>query len=105
MRLSGQDVERGTFSHRHAVLHDQKTGIRYAPLDNLGEKAAPFIVANSPLSEVCPPCGWVCVCVTGLFVRVPEIVFVCVRVFVPGLIWCVCVCAVRRVGLRVGLLS
>lgn len=51
VRLSGQDVERGTFSHRHAVLHDQLTGARYAPLDNLSGYAAPFSVANSPLSE------------------------------------------------------
>jgi 2-oxoglutarate dehydrogenase E1 component len=35
VRLSGQDVERGTFSHRHSVIHDQETGERYCPLDNL----------------------------------------------------------------------
>jgi len=51
VRLSGQDVERGTFSHRHAVLHEQLTGARYVPLENLGTDAAPFTVCNSPLSE------------------------------------------------------
>eukprot|EP01018_Ginkgo_biloba_P020671 Gb_03657 [translate_table: standard] len=35
VRLSGQDVERGTFSHRHAVVHDQETGERYCPLDHV----------------------------------------------------------------------
>ncbi|KQJ82296.2 hypothetical protein BRADI_5g08235v3 [Brachypodium distachyon] len=35
VRLSGQDVERGTFSHRHSVIHDQETGEQYCPLDNL----------------------------------------------------------------------
>jgi 2-oxoglutarate dehydrogenase E1 component len=35
VRLSGQDVERGTFSHRHSVVHDQETGEQYCPLDNL----------------------------------------------------------------------
>jgi 2-oxoglutarate dehydrogenase E1 component len=54
IRLSGQDVERGTFSHRHAVLHDQKTGERYIPM-SLVEKASPshakFSVYNSSLSE------------------------------------------------------
>nr|AOE43333.1 oxoglutarate dehydrogenase [Rostrostelium ellipticum] len=56
VRLSGQDVERGTFSHRHAVLHDQKTGATYAPLKNLATAfkkpdAAEFVVSNSSLSE------------------------------------------------------
>ena len=32
VRLSGQDVERGTFSHRHSVVHDQDTGAKYTPL-------------------------------------------------------------------------
>ncbi len=36
VRLSGQDVERGTFSHRHAVLHDQNTGEKYIPLTQVG---------------------------------------------------------------------
>ncbi|KAG6383476.1 hypothetical protein SASPL_115243 [Salvia splendens] len=35
VRLSGQDVERGTFSHRHSVLHDQETGEKYCPLDHV----------------------------------------------------------------------
>lgn len=35
VRLSGQDVERGTFSHRHSVIHDQETGEKYCPLDHL----------------------------------------------------------------------
>lgn len=53
VRLSGQDVERGTFTHRHAVLHDQKTGARYCPLDNLRDDQDPmqFTVSNSALSE------------------------------------------------------
>jgi 2-oxoglutarate dehydrogenase E1 component len=51
VRLSGQDVERGTFSHRHAVLHDQLTNKTFSPLANLGDKQAPFTVCNSPLSE------------------------------------------------------
>ncbi len=53
MRLSGQDVERGTFSHRHAVLHDQKTGEKYIPLNNVypGQKPNFFTVSNSSLSE------------------------------------------------------
>ena len=53
VRLSGQDVERGTFSHRHALLHDQKTGERYVPLDNLfpGQDERQFTVSNSSLSE------------------------------------------------------
>eukprot|EP00793_Prasinoderma_coloniale_P005244 PRCOL_00001005-RA len=53
VRLSGQDVERGTFSHRHALLHDQKTGERYVPLDNLfpGQDDRQFTVSNSSLSE------------------------------------------------------
>lgn len=38
VRLSGQDVERGTFSHRHAVLHDQKDGHTYTPLEHLDPK-------------------------------------------------------------------
>lgn len=50
VRLSGQDVERGTFSHRHAVLHDQATGARYRPLCAAGKKGL-FTVSNSSLSE------------------------------------------------------
>jgi 2-oxoglutarate dehydrogenase E1 component len=51
VRLSGQDCERGTFSHRHAVLHDMDTDATYSPLKNLSEKQAQFCVYNSLLSE------------------------------------------------------
>jgi 2-oxoglutarate dehydrogenase E1 component len=51
IRLTGQDTERGTFSHRHLVLHDEKTGLRYAPIQNLEKATAPFELHNSPLSE------------------------------------------------------
>jgi 2-oxoglutarate dehydrogenase complex dehydrogenase (E1) component-like enzyme len=51
IRLTGQDTERGTFSHRHAVLHDVQTGETYSPLQNLGEQTASFEIHNSPLSE------------------------------------------------------
>lgn len=51
VRLSGQDVRRGTFSHRHAYLVDQKTGAKHNVLSNLSPKQAPFYCFNSPLSE------------------------------------------------------
>lgn len=51
VRLSGQDVERGTFSQRHAVLHDQTNESRYTPLSNLDPSQAKFAVCNSSLSE------------------------------------------------------
>jgi 2-oxoglutarate decarboxylase len=51
VRFTGQDTERGTFSHRHLVLHDEKTGLRYAPIQNLEEAKAPLELHNSPLSE------------------------------------------------------
>jgi 2-oxoglutarate dehydrogenase E1 component len=55
VRLSGQDSERGTFSHRHAVLHDQKRSIRgegtYVPLENVSDDQGRFSVTNSVLSE------------------------------------------------------
>jgi 2-oxoglutarate dehydrogenase E1 component len=51
VRISGQDVERGTFSHRQAVLHDVSTGETYTPLANLPNAKAPFEIYNSPLSE------------------------------------------------------
>ncbi|KIO25714.1 hypothetical protein M407DRAFT_243997 [Tulasnella calospora MUT 4182] len=51
VRVSGQDVERGTFSQRHAVLNDQETEKQYIPLNNLGNDQAKFVVCNSHLSE------------------------------------------------------
>jgi 2-oxoglutarate dehydrogenase E1 component len=51
VRLSGQDAERGTFSHRQAVLHDTVTGDTYTPLAKLPQAKAPFEIYNSPLSE------------------------------------------------------
>ncbi|MFO7655285.1 MAG: 2-oxoglutarate dehydrogenase E1 component [Candidatus Krumholzibacteriia bacterium] len=51
VRLTGQDSERGTFSHRHAVLHDQRTGQRHTPLQRLTADQAPCEIYNSPLSE------------------------------------------------------
>ena len=52
IRLTGQDTERGTFSHRHMVLHDVHTGGTYTPIQNLHEASASMEVHNSPLSEV-----------------------------------------------------
>jgi 2-oxoglutarate dehydrogenase E1 component len=51
IRLTGQDTERGTFSHRHLVLHDENTGLEYTPMQNLEDASAPFELYNSPLSE------------------------------------------------------
>jgi 2-oxoglutarate decarboxylase len=51
VRLTGQDTERGTFSHRHLVLHDEKTGLAYAPIQHLRDAQAPFEIYNSPLNE------------------------------------------------------
>jgi 2-oxoglutarate dehydrogenase E1 component len=51
VRLTGQDTERGTFSHRHIVLHDHVTGATHAPIRHLSGAKAPFHVYNSPLSE------------------------------------------------------
>ncbi len=51
VRLTGQDTERGTFSHRHAALHDAKTGAKYVPLQHLPGAKASFELHNSPLSE------------------------------------------------------
>jgi 2-oxoglutarate dehydrogenase E1 component len=52
VRLTGQDTERGTFSHRHLFLHDAETGERYAPVQHLPSAQALFEVHNSPLSEL-----------------------------------------------------
>ncbi len=52
VRLTGQDVERGTFSQRHLVLHDVETGETFTPLAALPERRAPFEIYNSPLSEL-----------------------------------------------------
>ena len=51
VRLSGQDVQRGTFSHRHAVLHDAETNETYSSLDYIKEGQPKFQVYNSLLSE------------------------------------------------------
>ncbi|MCI0399862.1 MAG: 2-oxoglutarate dehydrogenase E1 component [Gammaproteobacteria bacterium] len=51
VRLSGQDTARGTFFHRHAVLHDQKNGDTYIPLQHIKDNQANFLVLNSILSE------------------------------------------------------
>ncbi len=52
IRFVGQDVQRGTFSHRHACLHDYNTGVKYFPLANLSRNQAPFIIVNTMLSEL-----------------------------------------------------
>ncbi len=52
VRLTGQDVERGTFSQRHLVLHDVNTGFRASPIQNLPGALAPMELHNSPLSEI-----------------------------------------------------
>jgi len=49
VRLSGQDAERGTFSHRHFVLHDAQTGVEHVPMAHVGDTR--FEVYNSPLTE------------------------------------------------------
>ena len=51
IRLSGQDVERGTFSHRHSVLHGTESLERFIPLNNLDEVQGRYMVYNSLLSE------------------------------------------------------
>jgi len=51
IRLTGEDVERGTFSHRHAVFHDAKTGEVFSPLEALPRARAAFEIHNSALSE------------------------------------------------------
>jgi 2-oxoglutarate dehydrogenase E1 component len=51
IRVTGQDVERGTFSQRHAVFHDVSTGARFIPLEAIPQAKAAFEIRNSPLSE------------------------------------------------------
>jgi len=51
VRLTGQDAERGTFSHRHAILHGTETDQKFIPLNNLSDDQAPFYPYNSLLSE------------------------------------------------------
>jgi len=51
IRLTGEDVERGTFSHRHAVYHDAVTGAEFVPLQAIPSARAAFEIHNSPLTE------------------------------------------------------
>ena len=51
IRFTGEDVERGTFSHRHGVYHDAVTGAEHIPLQALPQAKASFEIRNSPLSE------------------------------------------------------
>jgi len=51
IRFTGEDVERGTFSHRHAVYHDAVTGEEHIPLQRFPQAKASFEIRNSPLSE------------------------------------------------------
>jgi len=51
VRITGQDVGRGTFSHRHAIVYDQKTGEAHIPLQKIGETKAGFTIFDSLLSE------------------------------------------------------
>jgi 2-oxoglutarate dehydrogenase E1 component len=52
VRMTGQDSERGTFTQRHAMLHDAEDGHRYMPLQHLPAQQAPVEIYNSPLSEL-----------------------------------------------------
>ncbi len=51
VRLSGQDVKRGTFSHRHAIFRDADTNEEYSRLGKIADKQGVFRIFNSPLSE------------------------------------------------------
>jgi len=51
VRVSGQDVERGTFSQRHAVFHDQESEETYTPLQHVNKDQGKFVISNSSLSE------------------------------------------------------
>ncbi|MGE0394771.1 MAG: 2-oxoglutarate dehydrogenase E1 component [Vicinamibacterales bacterium] len=52
IRFTGEDVGRGTFSHRHAVLHDAVSGEAFIPLQSFPQARASFEIRNSPLSEL-----------------------------------------------------
>jgi 2-oxoglutarate dehydrogenase E1 component len=52
VRISGQDVGRGTFTHRHAIFHDANNGTRYSPLNTIQPDVADFAIHDSLLSEV-----------------------------------------------------
>lgn len=54
VRFTGQDCERGTFSHRHATVFDSETGFPHTPLQHLSVRQAAFEIHNSPLSEAGP---------------------------------------------------
>ena len=54
VRFTGQDCERGTFSHRHAVVYDSETGFPHTPLQHLSLRQGVFEIHNSPLSEAGP---------------------------------------------------
>jgi len=51
VRLTGEDVARGTFSHRHAILYDRESGAGFCPLQAIPQAQAAFEIHNSPLSE------------------------------------------------------
>lgn len=51
IRITGQDVQRGTFAHRHLVLHDEKTGEEFVPLHHISDSNTSFVAYNSPLTE------------------------------------------------------
>lgn len=63
VRLSGQDVERGTFSHRHAVIHNQQTGEKYCPLDRItmNQNEELFTVSNRSVVYTITFCLLCCV--------------------------------------------
>ncbi|KAK8086155.1 Oxoglutarate dehydrogenase [Apiospora phragmitis] len=55
VRISGQDVERGTFSQRHAVLHDQESEDTYTPLQHISKDQGKFVISNSMVTLCHPP--------------------------------------------------
>jgi 2-oxoglutarate dehydrogenase E1 component len=52
IRITGEDVQRGTFSHRHAVLHDPNSGAKFTPLQAIAQAKGSFEIYNSPLTEL-----------------------------------------------------